>query len=76
MSPQRTPGRKPTPAQLKALQDMAAGRSPTTHLRSMSAFGGFTATWASLFRNGWRDAGGFITDAGRAAIAKATGSAA
>jgi hypothetical protein len=37
----------------------------------MSEFGGYTATNASLRRNGWIDEGGFLTDAGRAAIAKA-----
>lgn len=62
-----------TEAQRKALRDLAAGRSPTTHLKSMSEHGGFTSTWAALLRNGWRDHGGFITDAGRAALTKAGG---
>jgi hypothetical protein len=66
-----TPGRKPSPAQLAVMKNLAAGRAPTTHLRSMSEFGGYTATNASLRRNGWIDEGGFLTDAGRAAIAKA-----
>lgn len=74
MSAQHTPGPKPSPAQLAVMRNLAAGRSPTTHLRSMSEFGGYTATNASLHRRGWIDDGGFMTDAGRAALAKAIGS--
>ena len=68
--------RKPSQAQLAALKSMAAGRSPQAHLQSMSECGGFTATWSALYRYGWRDKGGFITDEGRHALAAATGSAA
>lgn len=76
MTNKHTPGRKPSHAQLAVMKNLAAGRSPTSHLRSMSEFGGYVATNDALYRNGWIDDGGFLTDAGRAAIAKATGEAA
>lgn len=72
--PERSSARKPSPAQMAVMKNLRAGRAPTTHLRSMSEFGGYTATRASLHRNGWIDDGGFLTDAGLAAIAKVEGS--
>lgn len=64
----------PTAAQLLVLQHLAAGRDPASHLNTRSDYGGFTTTWGALRRKGWISEGApnGLTDAGRAAIAKAT----
>lgn len=59
--------KKPSPAQRRVLEHLAAGRPSDWHCRTQSDHGGLSGTVVSLHRNGWmRDAE--ITDAGRAAI--------
>ncbi len=65
MAEQHTP--KLSPAQRKVLENLAAGKDPGDHLRTMSDHGGFRGTMASLRRRAWVDVNG-ITDAGRAAL--------
>ncbi|MFQ1062195.1 hypothetical protein [Bordetella trematum] len=56
-----------TQNQRRVLENLAAGRSADSHCFGRSAFGGLTATIASLHRSGLIDRDG-ITDAGRSAI--------
>lgn len=60
--------KKPTPAQRRALENLAAGRRADAHCRTRSDHGGMSATLVCLHQSGWMDGDG-ITAAGRAAIA-------
>lgn len=62
---------KMSPAQKRALTNLANGQEATRGLSGNSEWGGFSATWASLVRNNWADKDG-ITDAGREALAEAS----
>lgn len=59
--------KKPTPAQQRVLQNIAAGHSADAHCRSRSDYGGLSGTLVSLRKAGWLDDNG-ITDAGLTAI--------
>lgn len=62
--------KKPTPAQRRALENLAAGRRADAHCRTRSDHGGMSATLVCLHKAGWMDHDG-ITEAGRSAISKA-----
>lgn len=60
--------KKPTAAQRRVLQAIAAGLPANHHCRTMSDYGGLRGTLASLHRRGWLD-NDKITEAGRKVIA-------
>jgi hypothetical protein len=64
--------RKPSPAQLAALRNMAAGKRPGYGIYGNSAHGGLSGTIVSLHRRGWIDTNG-ITEAGRTALRQKEG---
>jgi hypothetical protein len=63
---------KPTPAQRKALENLAAGRGSDYGLRGASAHGGHSSVMASLRRRDWvewvPDKGDRITKEGREVV--------
>lgn len=65
--------KKPTPAQQRVLENLAAGKPAGIHCRSMSDHGGLHATLASLHRTGWLSQG-LLTESGRAAAGSRAGS--
>lgn len=60
--------KKPTTAQRRVLENIAAGLGANHHCRSMSDYGGLRGTLASLHRRGWLE-NNQITEAGRKVIA-------
>lgn len=54
-----------SPQMLTMLQNVAAGRSPTTGLSGRSQMGGANNTRAALMSRGWITAEYALTDAGR-----------
>ena len=65
--------RKPSPQQLRCLQNLAEGKRLGHHLTGMAQHGGFEGTRASLVRNGWITADHELTDAGRALTKETAG---
>lgn len=61
--------KRPTPTQIKILEDAAGIRNHRPNGRS--EHGGWSGALVVCRRNGWIDARGQITDAGRAALGKA-----
>jgi hypothetical protein len=61
---------KMTPAIRAALISDQRYGNPTAHLRGQSAWGGWQATRAAMYRRGWLDKESKVTDAGRAALAE------
>lgn len=59
---------KPTPAGLRMLGHIAAGRDAFHGLYGMSEHGGAQATWCALRIRGYIDAHSKLTDAGRAVV--------
>lgn len=66
-----TTPKKPSAAQRRVLEAIAAGLPANSHCRSMSDYGGLRGTLASLHRLGWLEDDNKITEAGREAIAGA-----
>lgn len=54
-----------TPAMLRALRNMAAGRHPFCGIQGQAASGGAEKTRVALTRRGWMTPDFKITDAGR-----------
>lgn len=60
--------KKPTAAQRRVLENIAAGRGANYHCQKMADYGGLRGTLASLHRRGWLE-NHQITEAGRKVIA-------
>lgn len=59
---------RPSPAQRRVLENLAAGRASDFHCRTRSDHGGLVGTILSLRKRGWIDHQGEITEAGRALV--------